>query len=296
MNQPSVTPGPVLVIGASGNIGYYVVRRLVEAGAEVRAAARNPARLTNHWGSDISAVTFDFADASTWAAAFDGVATAYLMRPPHISNISRDMEPALRAMEASGVRHVVLLSVMGAADMPWVPHAKIEAWLKASSMSWTFIRPSFFMENLSTTHAPAITHQHQLIVPAGGGKTSFVAATDVAAVTCAALLDPSRHRNTSWTPTGDTALSYYAAASILTDVLGRRIEYRRPGIPTYVTHARRDLDMPWPMLATTVAIYTVARLGRAAEVTDDVRTVTGRAPMPFREWARGHREAWEGAT
>lgn len=82
------------------------------------------------------------------------------MRPPHISNIARDMVPALEAMEAAGVGHVVLLSVMGAEDMPWVPHAKIETWLQSSSMSWTFIRPSFFMENLSGVHAPAIAQQH----------------------------------------------------------------------------------------------------------------------------------------
>lgn len=296
MSESSPSPGPILVVGATGNIGHHVVAGLVAAGADVRAAARNPASLTDRWGGDITSVAFDFADASTWAAAFDGVATAYLMRPPHISNIKRDMEPALRAMEAAGVRHVVLLSVMGAADMPWVPHAKIEAWLKQSSMSWTFIRPSFFMENLSTTHARAITHRDQIIVPAGGGKTSFVAATDVAAVCCTALLDPTTHRNTSWTPTGGTALSYYAAASILTDVLGRNVEYRRPGIPRYAAHARRDLDLPWPMLATTIAIYTVARLGRAAEVTNDIRTVSGRPPMTLREWAREHRRAWEGGT
>lgn len=53
--------------------------------------------------------------------------------------------------------------------------------------------------------------------------------------------------------------------------------------------------MPWPMLATTIAIYTVARLGRAAGVTDDFRAVTGRAPMTFRQWAGGQHEAWEAA-
>ncbi len=198
-------------------------------------------------------------------------------------------------MQTAGIRHVVLLSVMGAEDMPWVPHAKIEAWLKQSSMTWTFLRPSFFMDNLSTTHAPAIAQRGEIIVPAGNGKTSFVAASDVAAVTCAALLDPQNHRNRSWTPTGDTALSYYGAASILSDVLGRRIEYPRSGIPTYVAHARRDLDMPWPMLATTIAIYTVARLGRVAGVTDDFRAVTDRAPMTFRQRAGGQHEAWEAA-
>ncbi len=244
------------------------------------------------WGEAVDAVAFDFGEPATWEAAYAGVDTAYVMRPPHISNIARDMAPALEAMEAAGVKHVVLLSVMGAEDMSWVPHAKIEAWLEASSMTWTFIRPSFFMENLSGVHAPAIAQQHQIIVPAGKGATSFVAARDVAAVASAALLDPGQHRNRAWTPTGSAAVSYYAAAAIMSAALGHRIDYRRPGIPSYALHARRDLGMPWSMVVTTIGIYTVARLGRAAGLTDDVQAVTGREPITLREWAVEHREVW----
>jgi uncharacterized protein YbjT (DUF2867 family) len=33
-----------------------------------------------------------------------------------------------------------------------VPHARVEKALRASALDWTFVRPSFFMQNLSTTH------------------------------------------------------------------------------------------------------------------------------------------------
>ncbi len=286
--ESSASPAPILVLGATGTIGRHVVDLLLEASAPVRAAARNPDQVTSVWGRAVEAIAFDFGEPATWSAAYHQVETAYLMRPPHISNIARDMQPSLEAMEAAGVKHVVLLSVLGAEDMPWVPHAKIEAWLKASSMSWTFIRPSFFMENLSGVHAPAIAVQREIIVPAGRGKTSFVAASDVAAVTAAALLKPDQHRNRAWAPTGSEALSYYAAAAILSEAIGRRIDYRQPGIPAYARHAHRDLRMPRPMVATTIGIYTIARLGRAGGLTDDVRAVTGRAPTTFREWAFEH--------
>ncbi len=290
--ESSASPAPILVLGATGTIGRYVVNQLRTCGAFVRAAARNPDRLTGMWSEGVEAVAFDFGEPSTWSAAFAGVDTAYLMRPPHISNIVRDMEPALEAMETAGVKHVVLLSVLGAEDMPWVPHAKIEAWLRSSSMSWTFIRPSFFMENLSGVHAPAIADRREIIVPAGKGKTSFVAASDIAAVTAAVLLSPHEHRNRAWAPTGAEALSYYAVAAILSEAIGHRIDYRRPGIPAYAVHAQRDLGMPWPMVATTIGIYTIARLGRAGGLTDDVQAVTGREPISLREWAIEHRDVW----
>lgn len=99
-------------------------------------------------------------------------------------------------------------------------------------------------------------------MPAGGGRTSFVAASDVAAVAATALLDPAAHRNRAWTPTGPAALTYAEVAAILTRVLGRPIRYTRPGAVRYVWHAQRELAMPPAMALVTTAIYTVARLGR----------------------------------
>ncbi|MGB3187717.1 MAG: NAD(P)H-binding protein [Ornithinimicrobium sp.] len=283
---------PLLITGASGTIGARVVDIVAAAGATVRVAARRPAALQDPWERDVTIVPFDFVDESTWGSACKGVKVAFVMRPPAISNIERDMVPALQAMQTAGVEHVVLLSVMGAENMPWVPHAKLEAWLRASTMSWTFVRPSFFMENLSTTHASAIQDLDEIIVPAGKGKTSFVAAEDVAAVAGAALLHPERHRDRCWTPTGAAAYSYTAVAAMMSLAVGRTIIYRRPSIARYAAHARRDLGMPWAMVATTVAIYTVARLGKAGGVTADVEAVTGHRPVRLYDWVSEHRGAW----
>jgi uncharacterized protein YbjT (DUF2867 family) len=238
-------------------------------------------------------VRFDFTDASSWPGAFRGVEVMFLMRPPQLSNIGRDMVPALEAARAAGVGHVVLLSLQGAEHNKVVPHARIEAWLRDSGLAWTFVRPSFFMENLSTTHAPDVRDRDAIIVPAGGGRTAFVAASDIAEVAAAALLDPAGHRNRAWTPTGPAALTYDEVAAILTDVLGRPIRYTRPGVLRYLPHAIRELGMPPAMALVTTAIYTVARLGRADGLTDDVRTVTGHDPVALADWAAQHRAAWE---
>lgn len=279
---------PILVTGASGNIGRQVVTQLRAAGRSVRAAdlaVGDPMQ-------GVAAVRFDFTAAETWAPAFDGVKVMFLMRPPALANIKRDMVPALEAAKASGVQHVVLLSLQGAERNRVVPHAKIEAWLRQSGLAWTFVRPSFFMENLSGTHAADIRDRDEILVPAGGGATSFVAASDVAAVAVAALLDPAAHAGRAWTPTGPEALTYAQVAEVLSDVLGRKITYARPGVVRYARHAHSQLGMPWPMVGVTTAIYTVARLGKADGLTDDVRTVTGRPPVDFATWAAGHSSTW----
>ena len=284
----------VLVTGSLGNIGSAVVTGLSDAGVPVRAADLRADAVARRFGdaSSVAEAALDFTDPSTWSA-FDGVTRMFLMRPPQVSNISRDMVPALEMAKAAGVRHVVLLSLQGAEHNKVVPHAKLEAWLRGSGPDWTFVRPSFFMENLSTTHRSDIAERGVLMVPAGRGRTSFVAASDVAAVACAALMKPQDHRNVAWTPTGPEALTYEEVTQTLIEVLGRRITYGRPGLVRYARHARRELGMPWPMVLVTSGIYTVARLGKAGGLTDDVRRVTGRNPVTFRDWAASRPEVWK---
>jgi uncharacterized protein YbjT (DUF2867 family) len=278
---------PVLVTGATGNVGRPVVRALLAAGRAVRAAQRHPDEPAI---PGAEAVAFDFTTPATWDAAFAGVDALLLVRPPQLGNVRRDLLPALDAARGAGVRHVVFLSLAGADRLPVLPHARIESWLRGSGLGWTFVRPSYFMQNLSTTHAPDV-RAGVLTVPAGHGRTAFVDAADVAAVSTAALLDPDGHRGRTWTPTGPQALTYHEVGAVLADVLGHPVRYTRPGVPAYWRHARGQ-GMPVGFAAVTTAIYTTARWGLAAGLTDDVRTVTGRPPGDLRAFAERERAAW----
>ncbi|PFG43367.1 uncharacterized protein YbjT (DUF2867 family) [Isoptericola jiangsuensis] len=276
----------ILVTGARGNVGSVVARELRTAGASLRSGVRAPA------AGAADDVAFDFTDPATWAAAFDGVTSMFLVRPPAIGNVRRDLLPAMAAARDAGVEHVVFLSLQGAEKNKVVPHATVESWLRGSGLAWTFVRASFFHQNLSITHASDVRDRDEILVPAGRGATAFVDAEDVGAVAAAALLDPAPHRDRAWTVTGPRALTYGEVASILSAELGRPIRYPRPGALRYARHARRTLEMPWGMVAVTTAIYTTARLGLAAGLTDDVRTVLGRDPIDLAAFAHRERRAW----
>jgi hypothetical protein len=78
---------------------------------------------------------------------------------------------------------------------------------------------------------------------------------------------------------------------MLSDELGRPIRYADPNVVAY-WRRMRGRGMPRGMVGVTVGIYLAARLGLAAGVTDDVERITGRAPIPMRQFVRDTREAW----
>ena len=119
---------------------------------------------------------------------------------------------------------------------------------------------------------------------------------DVGAVAAVALLEPERHQHRAWTVTGPAALTYDQVADMLTQVLKRPIRYTSPGALRYARHAHQNLAMPWGMVAVTTAIYTTARRGFAANLTDDVTTVLGRAPTDFTTFAHRERHHWQPGT
>lgn len=276
--------GIVLVTGATGNVGSVVVDALLRRGERVRAAVRSDTdALRVHAGAET--VVFDFESPGTFDAALEGVDRVFLMRPPHMADASA-FEPFISAMGEAGISRVIFLSLMGVERNPVVPHHAIERLLKASGLPWTMLRPSFYMQNLSTTHLADIRELGEIIVPAGGGRTSLIDSRDIGEA-AAVLLSSEGHERRAYTVSGPQAITYDEVARILTQETGREIRYTRPSGRLFARHMRgRGFD---PGFVTVMrGIYLVARLRMAGAITDDLEQLLGRPPRTFREFARDH--------
>ncbi|MFN8514476.1 MAG: SDR family oxidoreductase [Chloroflexia bacterium] len=283
--------GDILITGATGNVGAATVAALGQLGLRPRVAARDVAGAQRRLGDTATPVPFDFTDPATFGAAFDGVRRMLLVRPPALANVRRDIAPALDAARAAGVEQVVFLSLLGAERNPVVPHRRIEDLLRASGLGWTFLRASYFMQNLSTTHRDEIRQRGEIFVPAGQGRTSFIDVRDIAAVAAKALTEPG-HAGRAYPLTGAVALDYAIVAELLSAVLGRPVRYANPSPLAY---ARRlaGQGQPATYILVTTAIYLTARLGLAAGVTGDIARLLGREPITMRRFVEDHRALWE---
>ena len=283
---------PVVVTGATGNVGRHVAQGLIDEGVRVRIAARDPQRAQAIFPA-AEVARFEFGDESTYPGTFDGARALFLVRPPQITAVKKQIVPAIEAARSAGVPHVVFLSLQGADQNPVAPHRRIEDELKADGPAWTFLRPSFFMQNLSTTHRLDIAENDEVFVPAGRGRTSFVDTRDIADVAVRVLTEAG-HENRAYELTGSEALTYQQIASILTTVLGREIRYANPS-PLRFWRRMRSRGVAPGYVLVMIALYTVCRLGLASRVTPEMERLLGRAPRTFREFARDHAGAWERA-
>ncbi len=283
-------PGKILVTGALGNVGAEVVKYLQEMDAPIRAADRDVTKVQERFGADVEAVAFDFTRPDTYGPTFDGVEKMFLMRPPQISNIKRDMVPALDAAKAAGVKQVVFLSLIGIERTKFVPHYKVETYLRASGQAWTFLRCSFFMQNLNTTHRAEIRERDEIFVPVGDARTSFIDARDIGAVAAVALTEPG-HERQAYDLTGSEALDYWQVAEMMSEILGRKITYRNPNPLTFFAgHVRHGTPLMLTLVMT--GLYFSTRNGMAERVTGEVERLTGRKPIVFAQYVRDYQDAW----
>ncbi len=282
----------ILVTGATGNVGREVVRLLSDLDYPVTAAVRNPIEALKSFGSNVRCVSFDFTNPETFTNAFAGINKLFLVRPPAIADIHK-ITPALNAAKRSGVEEIVFLSIIGADKNRIVPHYAIERAIEQLNIPSVFLRCSFFMQNLNTTHREDIRLRDRLFMPAGNGRTSFIDVRDIAAVAVKILTESKGELpiDCAYDLTGATALTYAEVANTFTTVLGRPIQYTNPSIPIFIWQMLRQ-GFPLQFVLVMVGIYTTARFRLADMVTTDVQQLLGRSPILIDRYVEDYRECW----
>ncbi|NVN49823.1 NmrA family NAD(P)-binding protein [Mycolicibacterium hippocampi] len=286
----------LLITGPSGNVGHELVDLLsTRPDLEFRVASRQ----TPQPRGTVNTCEMDFFDRSTWESALTGVDRLFLLFPLPGNRAAREaIIPFIAAAERAGCRHVVYVSVFGADRARIIPHYKVEAALRRSSMTWTVLRCSFFMQNLHrslSTHGDDIS-RGELFIPAGRGRTTFLDARDAAAVAARILSDPGGHLNTVYELTGPAALTMDDVAAELSEALGHPVRYTDPGLITFARRLRRR-GVRWDTIVFMSAVYTLTRSGLNQPITDDVASLLGRPPRTLTEFLtdsawRWHERAW----
>jgi uncharacterized protein YbjT (DUF2867 family) len=289
--RPDTPPNrPVLVLGATGNLGGATARALLHAGLPVRVAGRDASRLPSRFPGATTA-TLNLADPRTFEAALAGCGGMFLVRPPQIARVGPTLNALVDTAVRIGVGHVVFASVTGADTNRIVPHHRVETHLRTAGLPWTILRPGFFAQNLAGAYRRDIRDDGRIVLPAARGRAAFVDTRDVGDVAAAILADPGPHRGAAYVLTGPQALGFDTVAEILTGALGRPIRYQPVSVPGYLRHLRRS-GTPWPPALVQTVLHTGLRYGQAETVDPTLGRLLGRPPRTLAEYVHDHRDLW----
>ncbi|ALG10383.1 NAD(P)H-binding protein [Kibdelosporangium phytohabitans] len=269
------TNGTTLVIGATGTTGSRTAAQLTAAGHRVKAASRRATPV-----ADAEPVTFDWYDPATHAAALAGADRVYLIPPLGDSNPAATMLPFLRQARTAGVHRAVLLSSSAIPEGgPAV--GTVHQALPDLVEQWAVLRPSWFMQNFTGTHAHAhgIRDEGIIWTATENGRVGFVDAEDIAAVAVRALTD-EQAPNTDLVLTGPEALGHDDIATIITEVTGQSVVHRR--LSYEQMRDRLTAEVPAEFAAMLAGMDRAIAEGAEDRVTDTVQRLTGRPPSTFR--------------
>ncbi|MBY8054745.1 SDR family oxidoreductase [Vibrio fluvialis] len=269
----------VLVLGPSGHVGQPLVAELLAKGEQVKAASRSGQVFGAAEG-----VVFDFADPTTFDAAFDGVDRAYVMLPGGYVESKALLEPVIQAAAERNVK-VVFQSVLGVDADDSIPYRQVEIALENSGVPYVILRPNWFADNFHTYWKAGID-QGVIGVPAGDGKSSFIDVRDIAS-SAAAALTTNRFDNQAFNLTGPEALSYAQAAQKISAALGKPVAYQAMEEGAFCD-LLKSVGVPADYAEFLTSIFYPVREGWTAGVSDAVATLTGKAPRSLDEYIADH--------
>lgn len=276
----------VLVTGATGNVGLEVIRYLVDLKTHTRVVAgvRNVAKAKATIGFDnVEFVEFDFENPETFQTALSGIECVFLLRPPHISNVERCFRPLMESMKRCQVAEVVFLSVQGAEKSTIIPHNKIEKLIEAYHFSYIFIRPSYFMQNLTTTLLADIKETRQIILPAGKGLFNWVDINNIAEA-CVLVIDKfTDYRNQAIEVTGYENESFYTVATLMNQMLANPVKYVSVS-PFRFYRIKRQQGMPTGQIIVMLFLHFLPRLQKAPKISNFYQNLTGKKPTTLKEF------------
>ncbi|GLQ18050.1 NmrA family NAD(P)-binding protein [Maritalea porphyrae] len=274
----------IFITGATGRVGGALIKQL-RGKCEIVAASQRAMQTTK----DVEWIEFSFENEDSFDAALRGVDAIFLMRPPQITK-PEIFRPFLNAAKARGIKRVVVLSVLGAADNSFLPHHKLEKLVQEMGFAWTMIRPSDFMQNLETVHRNDILERREISVPAGDGKSSFIDVDDIAKCIEVALCDDV-HIGEGFDLTGPQALSLFEVADKLSVAAGKAINYRPAPIIGFIWRKVQS-GYPFPLALVMTALYSVQRFGKAATITRKVKELTGNDPATLDDYLQRTKYLW----
>ncbi len=279
----------MILITTAGKVGAEAARLLAAQGEPVRVIARNPEKVAALSQAGVEVVEGDLEAPASIDAALRDVSSVILVS---LAIPNQELNVVTSAVRAD-VDHVVKITSKASADSPIARRrgqTEIEEGIIASGLGYTLLRNNVYMQNFLML-APAIVKTSSFGANTGDGRAGLIDSRDVAAVAAQIATNPAPHKDKTYWPTGPESLSYADAAAILSQVLGRPIDFH-PLSDEEQTQAMVSVGVPEHIAEMNTQALALLAQGDSDWVTDDVSTILGRPARSFEQFSTDHADAF----
>ncbi|WP_166868651.1 MULTISPECIES: SDR family oxidoreductase [unclassified Salinibacterium] len=279
----------ILVTGTSGHLGRLVVESLLARGvapSEIRAGARDTAKIADLAAAGVETVRLDYNDPASVQAAVDGADKVLLISGSEVGRRVAQHTAVIDAAVAAGVSQFVYTSAphVDTSALVLAPeHKATEEAITASGLPATVLRNNWYTENYVREIEPARA-TGVLAASAGDGRVASASRADYAEA-AAAVLTTDGHLGAVYELGGDDAWNYDELAAAIGAIVGREVIYERL---TAEQHAERlqSFGLDAGTIGFVIALDANIREGALAETTGDLSRLIGRPTTPLIEGLR----------
>lgn len=260
----------ILVIGGTGKTGQKVVKKLSEAGHNVRIGSRS------------ATPAFDWENPETWSQSMEGMDKVYITFQPDLAvpGALEAIEELTKKAKQSNVKKLVLLSGKGEREAELCEQVVIH-----SGLDYTIVRASWFNQNFSESFFLEPILEGFVALPQAEAKVPYVDTDDIADVAVAALLG-EEHNGKIYQLTGPRQLTFKEVIQEISDATGRDIAFTPIALPAY-TQVMKQQGVPADFVWLIEYLFSEV-LGNPnnAEITHDIEKVLGRKPKDFSDYVK----------
>ncbi|MEC9375839.1 MAG: NmrA family NAD(P)-binding protein [Pseudomonadota bacterium] len=279
----------ILLTGITGNNGGAAATALLQKGIKFRALVRDLDKASEWLKKGVELVEGDLNNPASVESALKDIDRAVLILPNSQDQERLELSFIEIAKEAK-LNWIIKLSSPEAVrgTNSWIPLAHIasEDSIMASSMNWTFIRPSFFMQNLRGLPAQA-KETGKVSMPMGNGTVALTDCADAGAFIAKVLTDENseQHYKQCYDITGpDPVLNFFDIAETIGEVIGQKVEYDNCNPDAFQEAIRPFHRNDWHSDAVALLFAEIANGKTPGIKTNTFQEMMGKPGKSFKEF------------
>lgn len=288
----------IFVSGANGQFAKTVINSILEtAGADgLAVGTRNVDSpfARGLAGRGVSVRHADYREPALLRRALQGVEKALFIPTydPDELRLRQNLN-AIEAAEAAGVRHVVYASFLNA-QSPLVEHSRLvhyptEQALAASGLPYTILRHALYADllvgDLQETLQGGVFRR-----PGGKSRCAYVARADLG-YSAAQVLMHELPSGRVYSETMEQNYSGDEVAAVMSAVFGRPVRYEPVAAAQWPQYMTSKWGVPPEISRSTLGTMQAVEAGEFDLVTQDYRSITGRAARTLQQFMETVRDA-----